>query len=106
MSQLEQAFQADLIASIDRAERECGIRQKRLRADVEKFGAVSSARELFRKRRMSEGFAGLAQAGRLELSLEALAAAGKYGALFTDDEVNACFTALCDSGFYVWNESN
>ena len=106
MSQLEQAFQAELIASIECAERECGVQQKRLQADVEKFGAVSAARELFRKHRMSEGFAGLAQAGRLELSLEALATAGKYGSLFTDDEVNACFTALCDSGFYVWHGSN
>ena len=55
--------------------------------------------------RYRKALPGLQQAGRLELSLEALVTAGKYGQLFTDEEVNCCFAALCDAGFYVWNHT-
>ena len=99
---LEQAFTADLRRNLEAAAA-LGVAQKRLAADVERWGGVSCARELLRKNRLSEGFDALAAAGRLELSLEALVVAGKYGALFTDEEVNRCFGALCDAGYYTWN---
>ena len=105
MTRLEQAFTEDLQEKLARAEQECGVRQRRLAARVESVGGVACARELLGRRQISEGFAGLQQAGRLELSLEALVTAGKYGQLFTDEEVNCCFAALCDAGFYVWNHT-
>ena len=101
MSALETAFDAALRKVMEQAETECGVAQKRLRADVERFGGASCARELLRKGRQSDGFEALAAAGRLDLSLEALVTAERFGALFTDDEVNACFSALCAAGYYT-----
>lgn len=96
---LEQAFTEALRTAIEDAEA-LGVPQKRLRADMERFGGPACARELLKKGRLSDGFDALAAKGRLDLSLEALVTAGKFGTLFTDDEVNACFTALCDNNFY------
>lgn len=96
---LEQAFTEALTQAMDKAD-SLGVAQKRLRADVERFGGVSCARELLKKQRRSDGFEALADRGRLDLSLEALVTAGKFGSLFTDDEVNQCFTALCDNNYY------
>lgn len=96
---LEQAFTDALRKALADAEA-MGVQQKRLSADVERFGGPACARELLKKGRLSEGFDALAERGRLDLSMEALVVAGKFGALFTDDEVNACFTALCDNNFY------
>ena len=101
MSPLETAFDEALKKNLNEAETACGVTQKRLRADVERFGGASCAKEMLRKGRQSEGFEALADAGRLDLSLEALVTAGRFGALFTDDEVNACFSALCAAGFYT-----
>ena len=101
MSALETAFDAALRKAMEQAESECGVAQKRLRADVERFGGASCAKEMLRKGRQSEGFEALADAGRLDLSLEALVTAGKFGELFTDDEVNDCLSALCAAGYYT-----
>ena len=101
MSPLETAFDEALKKNLNEAETACGVLQKRLRADVERFGGVSCAKEMLRKGRQSEGFEALADAGRLDLSMEALVTAGKFGELFTDDEVNDCFSALCAAGFYT-----
>ena len=101
MKALEAAFDEALQAALDQAEAACGAAQKRLRADMARFGGVSCAKELLRKGRQSEGFTALADAGRLDLSLEALVTAGRFGSLFTDEEVNACFAALCAAGYYT-----
>lgn len=101
MSPLEAAFDEALKKNLEEAERDCGVAQKRLRADVERFGGASCAKEMLRKGRQSDDFEALADAGRLDLSLEALVTAGRFGALFTDDEVNACFSALCAAGYYT-----
>ena len=93
---LEQAFTEALTKAMDEADG-LGVTQKRLRADVERFGGAACARELLKKQRRSDGFEALSDLGRLDLSLEALV---KFGSLFTDDEVNQCFTALCDNNYY------
>ena len=51
-----------------------------------------------------DGFEQLVDLKRMDLSMEALVVKGKYGALFTDDEVNSCFERLCADGFYVWKK--
>jgi len=99
---LECSFTEELLQKLDAAALIC--RQERLRANIGKYGGVSCVKELLRRGRRSDGFDALAAAGRLELSAEALAAEGKYGALFTDEEVNACFAALCDAGYYRFAE--
>ena len=63
-------------------------------------GGVSAVRELCRRNRPSDAFDSLAQAGRLDLSAEASAVKGKYGPLFTDDEVNACLALLLEAGYF------
>jgi hypothetical protein len=99
---LERAFTDELLKKIAEAAPVC--RQERLRADVEKYGGPACARELLRRDRRSEGFGALADAGKLALSLEALAAEGKYGELFADEEVNRCFAALCAEGYYRFTD--
>lgn len=98
---LETAFTAALCAALEQAEG-CGVRQPRLREQATKYGGVPCAKDMIRRRRQSDGFEALGQAGRLDLSLEALVTAAKFGPVFTDDEVNACFQALCDAGYYVF----
>ena len=50
-------------------------------------------------RRDSDGFAMLAQKGRLDLSLEALAISKAYTALFTDEQANTALMRLLDAGY-------
>lgn len=49
--------------------------------------------------RDSGGFAMLAQKGRLDLSLEALAISKAYTALFTDEQANTALMRLLDAGY-------
>ena len=49
--------------------------------------------------RESDGFNLLAQKGRLDLSLEALAVKKQFTALFTDEEANNALMRLLDAGF-------
>ena len=50
--------------------------------------------------RESDGFNLLAQKGRLDLSLEALAVKKQFTALFTDEEVNWCLDVLMEAGYF------
>ena len=49
--------------------------------------------------RDSDGFGALIQAGRLDLSLEALAISKTYTALFTDEQANTALMRLLDAGY-------
>jgi len=96
-------FTKELLKALDEAEK-LGCRMVRLRQTVEKYGGVETAKELLRKHRTSDCFERLAEMNRLDLSMEALVVKGKFGALFTDDEVNFCFENLCAAGYYVWKK--
>lgn len=93
-------FTAALLHAIQTAQDECGILQTRLRQSVQEYGGVPAAKRQIKRNCASEGFDALAEAGRLELSLEALAVSAKFNALFTDEEVNACFALLCGADYY------
>lgn len=97
---LEAQFAQEWQASLSAAQAACHVSQKRLAEATEKRGALAAVKESLSRRRPSEGFHALEQAGRLDLSLEALAARPAYAALFTDDEVNFCMDLLCEYGFY------
>ncbi len=99
--QLEEAFQAALLKQCGEAEA-LGCRMTRLRGQIEQHGALATVRNLLRRRQVSDGFDRLAQLGRLDLSVEALAVQSRFGALFSDDEVNACFASLLDAGYMGW----
>ena len=49
--------------------------------------------------RESDGFYLLAQKGRLDLTVEALAVKKQFTALFTDEEANTALTRLLDGGY-------
>lgn len=93
-------FTSALLLAIDTAQAGHGIRQAQLRKAVEAHGGVAAVKEYLKKRRPSDGFDALAQIGRLDLSMEALAVSKKYHALFTDEEINGCFSLLCGADYY------
>ena len=67
---------------------------------VEAGKAMAQAHRILSGNRDSDGFGMLAQLGRLELSLEALAVSKAYTALFSDDEVNNALLRLLDAGYH------
>lgn len=94
-------FTKELLKAMDEAET-LGCRMVRFRQTVEKYGGVETAKEMLRKHRTSDCFSQLADQNRLDLTMEALVVKGKFGTLFTDEEVNCCFETLCDAGYYLW----
>lgn len=60
---------------------------------------MKQARRALSGSRVSDGFSALAQAGHLELSLEALVVDKRFTALFTDQEANSALTRLLDAGY-------
>ena len=93
-------FTTALLAQLDKAEKEQGIRQPQLRRSVERYGGISAMQELIRRGRISDGFDALCQKKLLALSAEALVISKEYHALFTDEEVNACFELLCGANYF------
>lgn len=99
-TELERKFTAELAAACQKAQEQTGCPMTGLLQKIEKYGGVSVARDYIRKNRLSDGFTTLEQEGKLALSMEALVTASRYGTLFTDDEVNACFRTLCEAVYY------
>ena len=71
-----------------------GVRMRPVEAE-----AVKSAKRLLSGSRLSDGFNLLAQQGRLELSLEALAVDKRFTPLFTDEEANNALLRLLEAGY-------
>lgn len=60
---------------------------------------MKSAHRILSGHRESDGFFPLAEKGRLDLSLEALAVKKQFTALFTDEEANNALTRLLNAGY-------
>ena len=76
------------------------------RQQAEKIGVrirpvtdMTQARRILSGHRESDGFALLAQKGRLDLSLEALAVKKQFTGLFSDEEANNALMRLLDAGY-------
>ena len=75
------------------------------REQAEKLGVrirpvdMTQAHRILGGHRESDGFNLLAQKGRLDLSLEALAVKKQYTALFSDEEVNNALERLLFAGY-------
>ena len=76
------------------------------RQQAEKIGVrirpianLAQARRVLAGHRESDGFALLAQKGRLDLSLEALAVKKQFTGLFSDEEANNALLRLLDAGY-------
>lgn len=100
MTPLEKEFNEQLTKKYQKAQKECGHNPTKFLQTVEKFGGVKTAKEILRKGRLSDGFEKLQQAGLIALTMEATMIEGKFGELFTDDEVNTCYELLCEFGYY------
>ncbi len=66
---------------------------------VEAANALKQAKRTLSGSRTSDGFSLLAQKGRLDLSLEALATDKRFTALFTDEEANEALMRLLEAGY-------
>ena len=75
---------------------EAGVRMRPVAAE----DAMKTARRVLSGSRTSDGFASLAQLGRLEWSLEALAVDKRFTGLFTDEEANCALERLMEAGFF------
>ena len=93
-----EAFQKALLSSIDKAQSEYGIRQARLKQNIETYGAVNAIKDYIRRNRTSDGFEALVKLGHTELTAEAMVT--KHHELFEDEEVNFCFSLLCGADYY------
>lgn len=77
------------------------------RAEAQKLGirlrpmelTMAQAKRALSGSRDSDGFGALANIGRLDLSLEALAINRQFTGLFTDEEANNALTRLLDAGY-------
>ena len=91
---MEQQFVAAWMASREKAMK-IGVRLRPLtEAD-----AMKTAHRYLSGNRESDGFQILADKGRLDLSLEALAVSKKFTELFNDDEANNALTRLLAAGY-------
>ena len=61
--------------------------------------ALKAAKRCLSSHRESDGFWQLAEKGRLELSLGALAVQKAFTGLFTDEEANTALARLMDAGY-------
>ena len=92
---MEQKFIAAWAKAREEA-RKLGVRMRPV-ADADAMKAAHRARL---DNRESDGFFALADAKRLDLSLEALATDKRFTALFTDEEANTALMRLLNAGFY------
>ena len=91
---MEQQFVAAWRASREKAMK-IGVRLRPL-AEAD---AMKTAHRYLSGHRESDGFQILADKGRLELSLEALAINKKFTQLFNDDEANNALSRLLAAGY-------
>ena len=99
-TKLEHAFEAELLQNAQLAACRCGSPVTRFVQSIQRSGGTAAVRAYLRRNRPSDAFDSLAQAGQLALSAEASVIKGKYGALFTDEEVNACLALLLENGYF------
>ena len=94
MDQTEQKFIAAWTANREQAAR-IGVRMR----PVEDAAAMKNAHYCLSGNRISDGFRVLADKGRLDLSLEALAADKRFTGLFNDQEANNALMRLLDAAY-------
>ena len=92
---MEEKFVTAWLAARKTAQ-DLGVRMR----PVEKDAAMQTAQRWLSGSRESDGFYALAQKGRLDLSLEALAVSKAYTGLFTDEQANNALDRLMQAGYY------
>jgi hypothetical protein len=82
------------------AAEELGVTATRLKGQLAQENGLERLEQNWLRGRVSDTFDGLQKAGRLELSMEALATKGKHGVLFSDEAVDFCLEVLVSAGYY------
>lgn len=88
-------MEEQFLAALEKARQQAQALGVRIRSVTDMTGVhrcLSSHRE-------SDGFYQLADKGRLELSMEALAVKKQFTALFSDEEANNALSRLLDAGY-------
>ena len=88
---MEEKFVAALAAARTQAEK-LGVR-------IRPVDNMTAARRCLSGHRESDGFYRLADLGRLDLTLEALAVKRQFTALFSDEEANTALDRLLAAGY-------
>ena len=96
----EEILTQAVLEAAEQAQTECGCRMTRLMQNVRTQGASAYLKMLLARHRRSDEFDRLADEGRLELSMEAIAVKSCFGSLFTDEEINACLSVLLENGYF------
>lgn len=91
---MEQQFIAAWAALREKAD-QMGVKMR----PADAASALQQAKRILSGHRESDGFWRLAEKGRLDLSLEALAVDKRFTGLFSDDEANNALTRLLDAGY-------
>lgn len=100
MEKLEIEFTQELLRILDEAEQITGVADMQLKTQIQKHGGVRAIKEKLKRKQISRQFSLLEEKKRLKLSPEYLVIQGKFGALFTDDEVNLCLEVLLEAGAF------
>ena len=100
MTELEKKFSEEWMKKAEQTQAFEQYNATRLLKNIQERGGVSVARRMLERNGCSESFALLKKHNRVDLSMEALVVKGEYGALFEDDEVNQCFTLLCETDYF------
>ena len=88
---MEEKFLAEVAA--------CREKAQQLDVRIRPIEKMADAHRCLSGHRESDGFFQLADKGRLDLSLEALAIKKQFTALFSDDEANTALTRLLNAGY-------
>lgn len=99
MLTLEQQFNQDMKNIYVTAKKDLKYNAARFLQLLSQKGGVAAAKQLIAKDGGTYGFEILWEAGRLDLSIEALVLRPEYGVLFTDEERALCAKRLKDHGY-------
>ncbi|MBM7867315.1 hypothetical protein GTO89_16535 [Heliobacterium gestii] len=91
---LRKQFHEDMVNVYIQAKKEAKYNATRFLQMVSEKGGYEAAKILISKDAPSDGFTKLYEAGKLNLSVEALILREKYVSLFTDDERKVCSERL------------
>lgn len=83
-----------------------GYTPSKFRQMVANEGGLQTAKKLIGSEQLSDGFAKLAQLGRLDLTVEALVLQKKYRPFFTDTELEIAKERLVQLGFEIVSDSD
>ena len=75
------------------------VQAEKLGVRIRPVADMNAAHRILSGHRESDGFGALADLGRLDLSLEALAVKKQFTSLFTDEEANTALERLLFAGY-------